>query len=136
MRISRPLSMRGAVAVAAILACVAAGSTYAAVRGGGKSAAQGTALSAAVDQLGSLEGGSAKSASRFGLGGYEVTFGVNVSTCVAVASPGTFNLGTYYLDAIGSTQVPGSGGNKTVDVSFNRNGNLHVDTDFMLVVAC
>jgi hypothetical protein len=94
-------------------------------------------FTAAVGQFGALKGGSASAAKQAGTSSYEVTFGTNdVSNCVANASPGAFHGGSFTNDAIGTTIVPGAGGNSTVDVFFNENGGVSSNTDFMLMVAC
>jgi hypothetical protein len=92
-------------------------------------------LTAAVDQFGTLEGGTAISAKQTGSGSYEVTFAQDVHNAVAIAAPGAFHGGSFTNDAIGTTIVPGAGGNNTIDVFFNESGGVSVNTDFMLTVA-
>jgi hypothetical protein len=92
-------------------------------------------LTAAVDQFGGLKGGSATGAKQLGTGSYEVTFAQDVHKGVAIASPGASNGGSFTNDAVGTTILPGAGGNNTVDVFFNQAGGVSTNTDFMLIVA-
>jgi len=65
-----------------------------------------------------------------------VTFARDVSNCVAHAEPGAFHGGVFTNDAIGTTIVPGFGGNSTVEALFIENGGVSSNTDFMMIVAC
>jgi hypothetical protein len=87
-----------------------------------------------VTASGTLEGGSATSASHGGTGLYTVTFASDVGTCVGVAGPGAWHGGSFTNETIGSVIVPSSG--NTVTVTFNENGGHLTDTDFMLILAC
>jgi hypothetical protein len=89
---------------------------------------------AAVTGSGTLEAGSATSATRTDTGHYTVTFPSDMGGCFGVAAPGSWHGGNSALTAVGTVHVPSVGA--SVDVRFNVSGVGFVDTDFMLILAC
>jgi hypothetical protein len=89
---------------------------------------------ASVTAAGTLEAGTAISASRPGTGSYTVTFSHDISACMAVAAPGAWHAGAFTNDAVGTTIVPTTGA--SVSVFFNENGGTATNTDFQLILAC
>jgi hypothetical protein len=111
---------------------------------GGKTTAYAAArgsLFASVDSGGPLKSGTATASQRVSEGRYLVSFARDVSSCAAIASPGTIRGGQTALTAVGRTHLGHNlSAPNQVEVLFTRpdptSGTAPADTDFHLILAC
>ena len=96
----------------------------------------GTTFHAAITRYGAIEAGDATAVDHPGTGVYEAKFPQPLTTCSAVASPGTLGSGVTALKAIGRVNV-GLPTADVVRVTFERvDTGAAVNTDFQLIVDC
>lgn len=99
--------------------------------------AGGASNFAIVSIDGSLEKGTAASATRTSTGSYDVTFPTDISDCAAVATPGANNGGIVQTNAWAHTII--FDGQSTIEVNFVRQGTVAVEpvnTEFSLILSC
>ena len=96
----------------------------------------GINLFAVVSADGTLEGGTATSATRTSNGRYNVIFGQDVAGCAGVVSPGVSAGGSVVFHVIGTVSIPALN-TGLVSVAFRTaEGSAIPNTEFFLIVVC